>query len=60
MDMGMDPFGGDAVRLKGRSQRLEFRRRVGSRRILFGLDYDENTVVVFRVVRRTTRTYKKA
>ena len=58
-DMAMDPFSGDVTRLKGRSQRLEFRRRVGSWRIIFGVDYDESTVVVFRVVRRTTRTYKR-
>lgn len=58
-DMATDPFGGDVVRLKGRSPRLEFRRRVGSWRILFGVDYDQTTVVVFRVSRRTTHTYKK-
>ena len=58
-EMAVDPFGGDVVRLKGRSGRLEFRRRVGSWRILFGVDYDESTIVVFRIVRRSTRTYKR-
>ena len=56
--MATDPLDGGCKKLKGYSPTL-FRRRVGSWRIFFGLDYDNQTISVFDVLRRTTTTYKR-
>ena len=50
-----DPFGGDLKRLI--AQPSEWRRRAGSYRILFDIDYARRFVVVHAVVRRTSTTY---
>jgi len=55
-EMASDPFSGDVVQLKGRAA-LDFRRRVGSWRILFSLNTEQRTIEVTGIVRRTTTTY---
>ena len=50
-----EPFSGDLVRL--RAQPAAWRRRVGSYRILFDVDYEKRHVVVTAIVRRTSVTY---
>jgi mRNA interferase RelE/StbE len=50
-----EPFSGDLVRL--RAQPAAWRRRVGSYRILFDVDYEKRHVVVTAIVRRTSATY---
>jgi mRNA-degrading endonuclease RelE of RelBE toxin-antitoxin system len=55
-EMAADPFSGDIVRLKGGGSR-EFRRRVGSWRILYALDVVTRTVEVTDILRRTSSTY---
>jgi mRNA-degrading endonuclease RelE of RelBE toxin-antitoxin system len=54
--MSADPFSGDVVQLKGRGS-LDFRRRVGSWRILFSLDTEAHRIEVTAILRRTTTTY---
>jgi len=53
--MQADPFQGDIVRLK--AQPTAWRRRVGSWRILFDVDFSSRTVVVHDILRRTSTTY---
>ena len=55
MEMQQDPFSGDLVRLT--AQPAAWRRRVGSYRILFDVDYRQLSVVVTAVLRRTSTTY---
>lgn len=55
-ELAADPFAGDIVQLKGRGA-LDFRRRVGSWRILFTLNRESLTVEVTAVLRRTSTTY---
>lgn len=55
-ELAADPFSGDLVHLKGRGA-LDFRRRVGSWRILFTLNREARTVEVTAVLRRTSTTY---
>lgn len=55
-ELANDPFSGDIVHLKGRGA-LDFRRRVGSWRILFTLNHEARTVEVTAVLRRTSTTY---
>lgn len=50
-----EPFSGDLVRLH--AQPAAWRRRVGSYRILFDVDYKQRHVVVTAIVRRTSATY---
>jgi mRNA-degrading endonuclease RelE of RelBE toxin-antitoxin system len=50
-----EPFSGDLVRLH--AQPAAWRRRVGSYRILFDVDYERRYVVVSAIVRRTSATY---
>ena len=54
--MGENPFSGDVVNLKGRGP-LDFRRRVGTWRILFTLERETQTVQVSAILRRTSTTY---
>lgn len=53
-EMEIDPLAGDVLKLKGTEA---FRRRVGSYRIIFGIDTDSNVVRVMDVLRRTSTTY---
>jgi mRNA-degrading endonuclease RelE of RelBE toxin-antitoxin system len=53
--MRANPYGGDIKVLRGSGGTL--RRRVGSWRILFGVDQAKRTVVIFGVKRRTSTTY---
>lgn len=55
-ELAMDPFSGDIAHLKGRGA-LDFRRRVGSWRILFTLNREARMVEVTAVLRRTSTTY---
>jgi mRNA-degrading endonuclease RelE of RelBE toxin-antitoxin system len=50
-----EPFSGDLVRLQALP--AAWRRRVGSYRILFDVDYEHRHVVVTAIVRRTSTTY---
>jgi len=50
-----EPFSGDLVRFH--AQPAAWRRRVGSYRILFDVDYQQRHVVVTAIVRRTSTTY---
>lgn len=56
--MASAPLDGDCKKMQGFSPTL-FRRRAGNWRIFFGLDYDNQVISVFDVLRRTTTTYKK-
>jgi mRNA-degrading endonuclease RelE of RelBE toxin-antitoxin system len=53
--MQSNPFSGDLVRLI--AQPAAWRRRVGSYRILFDVDYEQRSVAVTAVLRRTSTTY---
>ena len=55
--MTTDPLDGDCKKMKGYTPTL-FRRRAGSWRIIFGLDFENQVVSVFDVLRRTSTTYK--
>jgi len=55
LEMQDEPFSGDLVRL--RAQPAAWRRRVGSYRILFDVDYKQRHVIVTAIVRRTSATY---
>jgi mRNA interferase RelE/StbE len=54
--MGDDPYAGDIQRLKG--HRFGWRRRVGNYRILYDLDPVSRVVIVARIERRGTTTYR--
>lgn len=51
-----DPFFGDIQKLKGLDN--SWRRRIGAYRIFYKLLTVTRTVLVFRIERRTSRTYK--
>jgi mRNA-degrading endonuclease RelE of RelBE toxin-antitoxin system len=55
-EMKIEPLTGDIVALKGEYQG-QFRRRVGSWRIIFELIPSTHTVLVHDVARRTSTTY---
>lgn len=55
-DMKSDPLSGDIVSLKGEYQG-QFRRRVGSWRILFRLKPDERVILIADIRRRSSTTY---
>ncbi len=52
--MRVDPLHGDVVKLKGRGA---FRRRVGSYRIIFSIDFQVSAVGIIDIQRRTSTTY---
>jgi mRNA-degrading endonuclease RelE of RelBE toxin-antitoxin system len=52
--MRVDPLSGDVVKLKGQEA---FRRRVGSYRIIFSIDFRGRLVGIADVQRRTSTTY---
>jgi mRNA-degrading endonuclease RelE of RelBE toxin-antitoxin system len=53
-EMGANPFSGDIKHLKGQNR---LRRRVGSWRIFFRLERDENILYIVAIERRTSTTY---
>jgi mRNA-degrading endonuclease RelE of RelBE toxin-antitoxin system len=53
--MADGPFSGDVIKLEGGGKR--WRRRVGNRRIFFGVDAAARTVYVSAIARRTSTTY---
>jgi mRNA-degrading endonuclease RelE of RelBE toxin-antitoxin system len=53
-EMSVDPLVGDVVKLKGRGA---FRRRVGSYRIIFSIDFQAQAVGILDIQRRTSTTY---
>ena len=53
--MRSDPRAGDVVKLRGIDA---FRRRVGSYRIIFSIDFANLVVGILDVLRRTTTTYR--
>jgi mRNA-degrading endonuclease RelE of RelBE toxin-antitoxin system len=52
--MSGDPFAGDIVRLKGTST---WRRRIGSYRLFFEVDFESHAVDIVALERRTSTTY---
>lgn len=55
-EMKADPLSGDIVSLKG-EYRGQFRRRVGSWRIIFELNAEARVLLVHDIARRTSTTY---
>jgi mRNA interferase RelE/StbE len=55
VEMEIDPFSGDIVRLQGEAH--TWRRRVGSYRIFFEVSTEQLTVDVLDIVRRSSTTY---
>ncbi len=55
-EMKIDPLSGDLVALKGEYQG-QFRRRVGSWRIIFELDPTAHVILIHDIRRRTSTTY---
>lgn len=53
-EMCVDPLSGDVVKLKGQGA---FRRRVGSYRIIFSLDFAALAIGIIDIQRRTSTTY---
>jgi len=53
--MRTDPLLGDVVKLAGQHA---FRRRVGSYRIIFQIDFQARAVGILDIARRTTTTYR--
>ena len=53
--LGEDPFSGDVAKMKGEEN--VWRRRVGACRIFYHARSSERLVYVFRVERRTSKTY---
>lgn len=51
----LNPFAGDIQKMKGESN--TWRRRIGSFRIFYELMPSEKVIHVFRVERRTSKTY---
>ena len=54
--MGNDPYTGDIQRLKG--YRFGWRSRIGSYRILYDLDPVLHPILIARIERRSTTTYR--
>ena len=51
-----DPLSGDIAALKG-EYHGQFRRRIGSWRVIFELDAEHRIVLVHDILRRSTTTY---
>jgi mRNA interferase RelE/StbE len=54
--MCSDPYTGDIQRLKG--HRFAWRRRVGNYRILYDLNPEIRLILIARIERRSTTTYR--
>jgi mRNA-degrading endonuclease RelE of RelBE toxin-antitoxin system len=52
--MALDPFTGDVIKWEGGGHRL--RRRVGSYRMFFAVDFDARKVEISAIVRRSSTT----
>ena len=52
-----NPHFGDIQRMKGSSN--IWRRRVGNYRLFYKIDSEKRIILVFRLGRRTSKTYKK-
>jgi len=50
-ELSQDPFKGNVVRLKGHDI---FRKRTGSYRILFTIDFSKSTIFIIAILRRVT------
>ena len=57
LDMQNDPYMGDVAPLKGED--FAWRRRVGNYRIIYALVPERRYILVSRIERRTTTTYRK-
>lgn len=55
--LSINPFGGDIQKMKGEEN--VWRRRVDAYRIFYEIISKEKIIDVFRVERRTSKTYKK-
>lgn len=55
-EMKSDPLSGDIVALKGEYQG-QFRRRVGSWRVIFEFDVATHIIMIHDIARRTSTTY---
>ena len=53
--MRTDPLSGDVIKLAGEDA---FRRRVGSYRIIFRIDFGARMLGILDIARRTTTTYR--
>ncbi|MBI2024454.1 type II toxin-antitoxin system RelE/ParE family toxin [Candidatus Giovannonibacteria bacterium] len=53
--MPMDPFFGDIQKMKG--EKNTWRRRIGSYRLFYKIYSDKKIILVFRLERRTSKTY---
>lgn len=54
-EIASNPFSGDIKKMK--DEENAWRRRVGAYRIFYEVRDDENVVYVYRMKRRTSRTY---
>jgi mRNA-degrading endonuclease RelE of RelBE toxin-antitoxin system len=54
--MALDPFTGDLIKLERGGHR--WRRRAGSYRIFFAVDFDARKVEISAIVRRSSTTYQ--
>jgi mRNA-degrading endonuclease RelE of RelBE toxin-antitoxin system len=52
-----DPYAGDIARLQG--EPFGWRRRVGNYRVIYELIPEQRAIIVSRIERRTTTTYRK-
>lgn len=55
MEMSVNPYAGDIVKLEGANN--TWRRRVGSYRVFYEIIPGDKVIHVFRVERRTSKTY---
>ena len=54
-DLSLNPFGGDVEKMMGEEN--SWRRRVGAYRIFYEISVEKRTVLVYRIERRTSKTY---
>jgi len=54
-DLVIDPYGGDIKKMKGEEN--TWRRRIGAYRIFYEVRISEKIVYVYRIKRRTSKTY---
>ena len=55
--LAADPYFGDIQRMKGEIN--VWRRRIGSYRLFYKVDTKTKIILVFRLERRTSKTYRK-
>ncbi|KKT20787.1 MAG: Addiction module toxin, RelE/StbE family [Parcubacteria group bacterium GW2011_GWB1_43_8] len=54
-EIGLNPYLGDIEKIKGEEN--HWRRRIGAYRIFYEIIPQEKTIFVFRIERRTSKTY---